>query len=197
MPGKEKSNPRPMLLWLIAFTLVFSSCGETPVPRPKGYFRIDFPEKTYLEFKADAPYSFCYPAYARLAPYSGTQKSSHWCNLEFDRFRATLHLSYLSLNGTSGKELEDAHELVYKHAARANAINEIPFSDLTKKVYGLLYEIEGNAASPLQFYLTDSTRHFLRGALYFNSSPNADSLQPVVAFLRPDIQKLMGSLEWK
>jgi gliding motility-associated lipoprotein GldD len=193
----ESTAPRPMLILLAGLMLTLFSCKEAPVPRPKGYFRIDLPEKQYLEFSEDAPYAFSYPAYARLQPYTGGQNSRFWYNMEFDRFRATLHLSYHQLEGKSGKELEDARDLVYKHASRANAINEIPLSDKERRVYGLLYEIEGNAASPIQFYLTDSSRHFLRGALYFRASPNADSIQPVVSFLKPDIEKLMNSLRWK
>lgn len=196
VPVPPDVGVRPMLAVLLAFTLALSACKETPSPKPKGYFRIDLPAKEYREFRSEAPFIFSYPVYASVEPYKGTQNSLYWYNMEFPRFRATLHLSYHSLQGNSGKELEDAHDLVYKHASRANAINEIPIVDKSRQVYGLLYEIEGNAASPIQFYLTDSTRHFLRGALYFRSSPNADSLQPVISFIRPDIEKLMSSLRW-
>jgi gliding motility-associated lipoprotein GldD len=93
--------------------------------------------------------------------------------------------------------LEDSHTLAYNHAIRADAINEKIYVNPQKKVYGTIYMIDGNAASPLQFYLTDSTNNFLRGALYFREVPNIDSLRPVIDFLTPDIIRLIETTEWK
>jgi gliding motility-associated lipoprotein GldD len=198
--GKVSQDGRPALPLLSFFGLLLLflvSCKDAPIPRPKGYFRIDFPTKSYSSFNNQAPYTFSYPVYSKIQPYQGKQDSRFWYDIDFENFRATVHLSYHSLQGKTGMELEDARELVYKHASRANAINEIPVSDSSRQVYGLLYEIEGNAASPIQFYLTDSVHHFLRGALYFRSSPNADSLGPVISFLRPDIDNIIKTLRWK
>jgi putative hemolysin len=195
--SKAEKPSMPMLLLLSAFLLTFISCQETAVPKPKGYFRIDLPAKSYVQFNQEAPYTFLTPDYSVVSPYQGGQKSNYWYDIGFPRFRATLHLSYHPISSGPAEQLEDSRDLVYKHASRADAINESPVENSDEKVYGLVYEIEGNAASPVQFYLTDSVNHFVRGALYFRASPNADSLQPVVNFLKADIDKLITTFRWK
>ncbi|MCK5169644.1 MAG: gliding motility lipoprotein GldD, partial [Bacteroidales bacterium] len=108
-----------------------------------------------------------------------------------------IHISYKTIDNNLNQILEDTRKLVYKHTIKADAINEKMFIKPEKKVYGILYEIEGNAASPMQFFLTDSINHYLRGALYFNVEPNKDSLAPVLDFVREDIIVLIESFEWK
>jgi len=182
---------------LVVFVLcLIYSCENEFLPRPKGYFRIDFPEKKYTEFNQDFPYSFEYPIYAKPSVYQGNINGKYWLNLNFEKLRATLHLSYFVVNNDIHKHFEDSRKLVYKHTIKADAINENTIYFPAKKVYGSVYEIKGNAASTLQFYVTDSTKHFLRGALYFNVPPNADSLAPINEFIIKDIQHLVGSLSW-
>lgn len=179
--------------------LVFASCGEEEVfvPKPKGYFRIDFPEKSYTRFDTTCPFAFDYPTYAQILPDRDQGAEPCWFNIDFPRFRASIHLSYKPVNNNIDKFLEDSRSLAAKHTIKASNIEEQPVIRDSSNVYGLIYEIEGNAASSLQFYLTDSTQHFVRGALYFNARPNKDSLGVVVDFIREDIHRMIQSLEWK
>lgn len=185
------------VLWMGLVTL--SSCGqsESGIPRPRGYFRIALPAKAYQSYESDCPFQFEYPVYARVVT-DVRRNQPCWPNLEFGNLRATLHLSYKAIEADSLYAiLEDSRALVYKHTARASDIREKLYSNPENKVYGTLYEINGNAASALQFHLTDSSRHFLRGSLYFNASPNADSIAPVLRFLRSDIDRLIETTHWK
>jgi len=118
-------------------------------------------------------------------------------NIVFPGLNGTIHLSYFNVNNNINDLLEDNRKLVYKHTIKADAINEVYYNDTLKAVYGVLYEIKGNAASSVQFYATDSVRHFLRGSLYFNNVPNKDSLAPVIKFVEKDIDHLMKTLSWK
>ena len=185
------------LLTIMGLTLLLSACDPEYTPKPKAYFRIDFPAKEYQDFNTDCPFSFKVPAYSIMKPYVGKKQEYCWYNLEFKGMRATLHLSYLPLNNNLPAELRDSRELVYKHTVKADAIEEEPIINAEHKVYGLIYHLSGNTASAKQFYLTDSTRHFVRGALYFNCPPNSDSLAPVVDFLSADIYQLIESFRWK
>lgn len=175
------------------------SCNTAPyAPKPRGYFRIDLPEKQYVILDTTFPYSFEYPTYVSLSPDTHSPYEKYWINLNFTPFKATLHLSYKEINENLIKYLEDAHTLVTKHIPKADAIYDSLIVDRQHNVFGLTYEIEGSgAASPYQFFLTDSTTHFIRGALYFNTVPNNDSLQPVIDFIEQDIEHLISTLRWK
>lgn len=181
-------------------TCAFASCNEEDdvySPKPRGYMRIDFPEKSYTHFSSDCPFEFDVPAYSNMRLNSTTNSEPCWYNLEFNSFKATLHLSYKQVNDNLAQYLDDAHEIANKHQIKATGVDEITVVLDSAKVYGLVFDIAGNAASPLQFYLTDSTKHFLRGSLYFNAVPNADSLKIVVDFLKKDVLKLINTTRWK
>jgi gliding motility-associated lipoprotein GldD len=186
------------LLFGLLILVVFASCGseENAIPRPRGYFRIDFPEKKYQPYTSDCPFTFEYPVYGNLE-FNTRQNQPCWPNIVFPKFKGTIHISYLPIESNLPKLLEDSRTITYKHTVRANDISEILVNRPEAKVYGTIYEVTGNAASAIQFHLTDSANHFLRGSLYFNASPNADSLNPVVNFFRKDIDHLIGSLNWK
>lgn len=185
-------------IYLLAIILL-NSCDNSPYsPKPRGYFRIDFPEKQYVLLDSTFPYSFEYPAYASLKPDLHSPNEKYWLNLHFKTYQATLHLSYKQIDANLIDYLEDAHTLVTKHIPKADAIFDSLIVDRKRNVFGLTYEIEGSgAASPYQFFLTDSTTHFLRGALYFNTIPNNDSLEPVIDFIQQDIEYLIATLQWK
>lgn len=184
---------------LLLTIILFNSCDNTTyAPKPHGYFRIDFPAKQYVLLDSIYPYSFEYPAYASLKPDLHSPNEKYWLNLQFDSYRATLHLSYKQIDANLIDYLEDAHTLVTKHIPKADAIYDSLIVDRQRNVFGLAYEIEGSgAASPYQFFLTDSTTHFLRGALYFNTIPNNDSLEPVIDFIQKDVEHLIATLRWK
>ena len=179
----------------ISVTIMFSGCKENYVPKPRGYFRIDFPEKTYQKYDSICSYVFEYPEYAVIEPEN--QDKPCWINISFPKFNAKIHISYIPVKENLGVLLEDTYSLAYKHTQKADAISTIPVSIPEKNVYGLIYQIKGNAASSRQFYLTDSIRHYLRGALYFSEVPNKDSLAPVIDFISKDIDKMIESFHWK
>ncbi|HEV7230767.1 MAG TPA: gliding motility lipoprotein GldD [Bacteroidia bacterium] len=185
-------------LFLFASVLLASCGGDDEYsPKPKGYFRIDLPQKAYQIYDKDCPFTFEYPKYARIVVDKERLAEPCWLNYEFPHFGATLHMSYKELNNNADQYIKDSWDLAQKHIAKASAMNNVEIRDKEHKVYGLVFNIEGNAASPLQFYLTDSTRHFLRGALYFNAVPNKDSIGPVFDFIHTDIERMIKTFRWK
>ncbi|MDR0694236.1 MAG: gliding motility lipoprotein GldD [Prevotellaceae bacterium] len=186
--------------WMIPMVVLLAACNSsTPVPKPHGYLRTDFPDKNYRLFDSpDYPYSFGYPAYATIVPDRQSYRyEPYWINLRMPAFNATVHISYKRIRKNLPELLDDTYNFVYRHVIKADGITETPFRNDGQKTHGFLYEISGDVASSVQFYLTDSTRHFLRGSLYFMSTPNADSLAPSIAFLTADIQHLMQTMKWK
>lgn len=176
------------------------SCGEgeRPLPKPRGYFRIDLPEKNYVSVDTIEKYAFEVPSYAVLTgdPFSPQEKN--WINVEVPQFKASIHLTHKDVNGNLSEYLEDVHTMLTKHLQKANGMNDSLIVNPEHRVYGMLIEMDGKGvATPLQFYLTDSTANFVRGALYFNFVPNNDSMQPVIDYLRQDIDRMINSFEWK
>lgn len=185
-------------LFLLIFT-VGCSQGEVNTPKPKGYFRIKFPEKTYRTYVSNAPFEFDYPTYATITRDTEAGSQPFWNNLDFPQFNGRLHLTYhgvLSLENYQ-KMTEAARTLAMKHSIKASAIDQRLINYPAKKVYGIYYQIEGNTASSVQFFLTDSAKHYFRGALYFNEAPQYDSIQPVIKFIRKDIDRMIETFRWK
>ena len=173
---------------LVVGLAMLCACGEKAyAPRPRGYFRIDFPEKTYKQYNGECPFTFEIPEYSYLI-----KEINSW---------QKKYLTYRGIDNSKYSEIDtllnDAHDFAYKHTIKADAIEENIFEKDSSRVYGCLYNIKGNVASQVQFFLTDSTTHFMRGSLYFEARPNKDSLAPVVDFVREDIEHFMESFEWK
>ena len=186
------------LCFLAIVILLASSCGDSYIPKPRGYFRIDFPEKNYQAFDTTFPYTFEYPLYTKIFPDSSALAEPFWINIVYPAFHAQVHISYKTLRGDLKDYLEDSRTLVNKHIPKASSISQREYADTINRVFGLVYDIKGSeAASTCQFYLTDSTTHFLRGALYFNLVPNNDSLSPVIDFLKADIEHMISTFRWK
>ena len=189
-----------LFLFLFCFTLL-TGCHQKYTPKPRGYFRIDFPQKTYHLLADKFPYHFEIPDYSRIIPDPRNPDEPFWINISVPTNKAEIHISYYNLKESKKYKLaeftEESRSLAYKHTVKADAIKESIYKNPAHKVYGTVYKIEGNAASPMQFYLTDSTNHFLRGALYIREVPNIDSLKPVIDFLEPDIIHLIESTTWK
>lgn len=180
--------------------IILNSCDEDDTvysPKPRGYCRIDFPQKEYRLYDSTCPYRFEIPVYAYMVRDKHNGAEPCWLNLEFPQFKATIHLSYKSIENNLAKYLDDSHDFANRHQVKATGLDEVVILRDTAKVYGLLFDIAGNTASSLQFYLTDSTRHFLRGALYFNSVPNIDSLKIVVDFIKKDMLHMIQTTSWK
>lgn len=184
----------------ILMIILAASCHNEYTPKPRGYYRIGFPEKSYTTFGADSlPYRFEIPVYATIGQALEKNPSDADLNITIPQNKADIHITYKKITGGNDelfKLLEDSRTLAYKHSIKADAIDERIFFNPQKKVYGTIYKIGGNVASPLQFYLTDSVKHFLRGAFYIREVPNIDSIKPVIDFLEPDIIHLIETTEW-
>jgi gliding motility-associated lipoprotein GldD len=185
---------RFLLLLPVSLLLLAASCEEDYQPKPMGYFRIDVPEKKYTSLNSNCPYTFDMNTAARWE-----EKDNCWGDVRYPSIRATIQLTYKEITNQADLDrvLKEAQDLAYKHTVAAQGIGEKLYSNPTTDVHGILYQMQGNAASSTQFYVTDSTTHFLRGVLYFYSAPNADSLKPVNDFMYGEMVQLIESLKWK
>ncbi|MDP4290153.1 MAG: gliding motility lipoprotein GldD [Bacteroidota bacterium] len=185
-------------LLLLMISCLATSCQQNYVPKPRGYFRIELPKRAYRDMDSTFPYKFSYPVYCKITPDPYSPNEPYWINVEFPKLNAKLHLSYKKIDHNLAKYLDDTHLMVSKHISKATAIEENPILDPAHHIYGSIFRIQGSeAASVYQFYVTDSIHHFMRGALYFNSVPNNDSLVPVIDFVAKDIDHLIETLRWK
>lgn len=175
---------------------MFASCQETYQPLPVGQLRLDLPKHTYDVIESHCPYTMEAPTYGRFAERKAPENSC-WSDLKLAPLRAVIHMTYRDLKGDLARMLNETHDLTYNHVGMADNILDETISYPEHDVHGTLFMVEGNVASNIQFYVTDSAKHFLRGALYFNTAPNKDSLAPVVAHVKKDIEHLLQSLRWK
>jgi gliding motility-associated lipoprotein GldD len=190
--------------FLLVLVILILGCKEKFTPKPRGFFRISFPEKNYQPMNNQFPYRFDVAGYVNVVPDNQNPDQPWWINLEVPENKAEVHISYYNLltNSKPVREqlaqfMEETRELAYKHSIKANAIKERIFVNPENRVFGTVYHIEGNAASPIQFFLTDSVRHFLRGALYIRATPDIDSLKPVIEFLERDVIHLIETTKWE
>lgn len=204
--GVERANcqlPIVNSLFIIIFSCFLFSCNSDYTQRPRGYFKIPLPKKEYQLFdRPGFPYSFEYPVYGRIVQdsmfFDQKAENPYWINIDFPQFNGKIYISYKEIGKNKFDSLvNDAFTLSYKqHTNVASAILKKPFT--TSNGYGGVYfTLKGNAATANQFFITDSTKHFLRGALYFSATPNSDSLQPVNDFLKKDMEHLINTLRWK
>jgi len=205
----------------LLFALLIFSCNSNYTSKKTGYFKINFPEKKYTSFNQPGyPYTFEYPVYAKIAKDSSYfeegSKNPYWINIEFPTFNGTIFISYKQIGGTSvykiknsdgtyrdsvginsfDKMVNDAFNLTYKNDVKAYSIED-SLMHTPNNVTGVFFKVSGNVATAKQFFLSDSVKHFLRGALYFDATPNEDSLRPVNAFLQEDMKHLINTLQWK
>lgn len=182
---------------LVVFLI--ASCGQEYTPKPRGYFKIALPKKAYQKYNGSCPYTFDYPVYARLVPDHAANAGPCWADISFPQFNGRIHLSYQPVTSPKvfNQLVEDARTFAFAHTVKATAIDEGVISYPEKNVHGIYYAIDGNTASSVQFFLTDSNKNYLRGALYFNEQPRLDSIKPVLDFVKKDIDVLIRSFEWK
>jgi gliding motility-associated lipoprotein GldD len=166
------------------------------MPKPYGYFRIDLPVKTYHKWNQGYPYTFEIPGYSEVITDKNANSEPYWINVEVPCNKAEIHISYKKVDNNLFVFTEESRKLAYDHTIKASSIEEEIFLNPAKRVFGTIYHINGNAASPMQFYLTDSLCHFLRGSLYICATPNIDSLKPVIDFLKTDVTRLIETTEW-
>ena len=173
------------------------SCRQNYTPKPYAYFRIDFPEREYRMYDSICPLTFEYPVYGNLAYRIPPASDSCWLDIVFAKYKGTIHLTYGKIDNNLDCLKEDIWNLVYsKIALRADAVDDY-YIIREPDIYSVIYEIKGNAASPMEFLVTDSVKNFLRGALYFSVKPNYDSLAPVINFFREDVIHLIETVQWK
>lgn len=196
---------RSILILAVVAAIFLFSCDDNSlsVQKPRGYFKIDLPKKQYQLFdRPGYPYSFEYPVYGNVIQdslfFEEKAENPYWINIDFPRFNSRIHISYKEIKRHSFDSLvEDAFKMSYKqHTYKASAIESQAFKT-PNNVSGVYFTLKGNAATGNQFFATDSTAHFLRGALYFAATPNEDSLRPVNNFLKEDLWHLIQTLKWK
>lgn len=187
---------------LLALGLCLGACGKASqdyVPKPKGYNRIDLPPHKYQPLQETHPYYFEHSVYTKIRPDSSHIAEPHWIHLIYPKFRADVQLTYKSVAQDPeffAEFIDDSHRLISKHQIKASAIGE----NIIKTPLGktaAVYELEGEVPSQFQFYISDSTKHFLRGALYFRTATKNDSLAPVIEYIKKDIVHLINTLEWQ
>lgn len=201
MAGKKS-----LLAFNIITILLFASfvigCNSPYTYKKKGYFSINFPEKKYQQFNTpDYPYTFEYPVYATITKDSvffGDKAEDYWINIDFPRFSGRIYVSYKPVTPINFDTLvNDAFKMVHKQHDDVSTGIEDSLMKTPNGVEGIYFSLKGNTATANQFFLTDSTKHFLRGALYFDAAPNEDSLATVNEFLKKDLQHLINTLKWK
>lgn len=188
-----------VLIVLILIITVISSCNNDDyTPKPRAYFRINLPQKSYQKFDTIFPYSFEYPTYAIIKRDNKSNAEKFWINIQFPEYKAIIHLTYKPVKNNLDSLIESSRKFVDKHISKASSIKEKSYENIDNNIYSIVYNIKGNeVASPYQFFATDKNKHFLRGALYFNMQPNNDSLAPVIEFIEKDIDHLINTLKWK
>jgi gliding motility-associated lipoprotein GldD len=191
-----------LLLWCFFAAFVFVSCNSGFTPKPRGYYKINFPEHRYQSFEqAGYPYRFEYPVYGNIIKdtsfFEDKPENPWWINIDFPGFNGRIYISYKDLEKNDFRKMvNDAYNLTYKHSYKASSIDDSVIHT-PNNISGVMFKVGGNAATATQFYLTDSVHHFLRGALYFDAAPNEDSLKPVNDFLLEDVNHMINSFKWK
>ena len=177
----------------IALLLVFAnSCKDDVLPKPASQLRLDYPVAKYASFSNHCPFEFEMNDGAII-------KEDKNCgfSIEYPKMKATIYLTYKTVNGDINKLLRDAQKLTYEHVIKADDILEQPYINNGNKVYGMFYQVDGNAATNAQFYATDSIKHFVTGSVYFYAKPKFDSIMPAADYVKNDMQRLLETIKWK
>jgi gliding motility-associated lipoprotein GldD len=178
-----------IIFLLITFT--FIACKEEYLPKPKAFLRLNYDITNFKSINSGCPYIFEVSNNTKVE-----FNDKCWVNIKYPALKATLNITYRPVENNLNELLRESEKLTYNHAIKADGISTLPYENGIKKTFGSISEVTGNAASPIQFYLTDSTKHFITGALYFEVQPNYDSILPAVKYLEKDIKHLMETLEW-
>ncbi|MEZ4938925.1 MAG: hypothetical protein R2799_15155 [Crocinitomicaceae bacterium] len=187
-----------LIIIFLFSTLISCEEEENVLPRPIGQMRVEFPKHEYKQAETSpCPYTFEIPIRAEITEGINPEAPCHK-NIVYTDFNAVLYVSYYSLESTNVNNLiKESREKVYEHVVKATSIDEEMISDSSHQVYGIFYDINGNAATPFQFFITDSSKNFIRASLMFNSQANYDSLKPMIEYLKIDLNKMIYSTEWK
>tara|TARA_B100001057_G_C22724665_1_gene901188 strand:- start:316 stop:867 length:552 start_codon:yes stop_codon:yes gene_type:complete len=178
--------------YLFIIIILFFSCKEETLPKPKAFLNLEYGEKVYQNLSLKRPYFFQIPKTVSIK-----NEPKNWLKIEYPTLKASIDITYRKIDGNLRELLLESEKLVFKHTIKAEQISSNDYSNNQKRVFGTLYEITGNAASQIQFHITDSTDHFIKGALYFKTKPNYDSILPAVDFIKKDILHLIETIKWE
>jgi gliding motility-associated lipoprotein GldD len=196
--GKAR-NIIPNAMTLAILLTILSGCDREYLPKPLGYNRLELPQPAYQSLPDSLPYAFEYSRHAKLLRDTSAIHERFWIEIYYPQLKADVHITYKAL-GHSGRLLkeymDDAYKLTAKHQIKAYAINEVITVTPSGKT-AIIAELEGEVPSQFQFTITDSTENFLRGALYFNTKVQNDSLAPAIDYMKRDIMHMINTLEWK
>ncbi len=186
--------PTKQLAIFAILVVLFSifSCKHDVLPKPSGYLNLEYPEAEYVYFENKCSFKFEMNSEAII-------KGEKECNftITYPKMKATIYLTYKPVQNNIDNLLRDAQKLTYEHVIKADDILEQPFLNPNKKVYGMFYRVNGNAATNSQFYVTDSVKNFITGSVYFYAKPNFDSVMPAASYVQNDMQRLMETIQWK
>ncbi len=193
--NENKTQNRRLIIEIaltVLMLLLFTACKDDVFPKPASHLRLDYPMAKYVDFEDQCPFSFEMNSNAIV-------KGEKDCGftISYPKMKATIYLTYKPVSSNINVLLRDAQKLTYEHVIKADDISEQPYLNPSRKVYGMFYRVDGNAATNSQFYVTDSTKHFVTGSVYFYAKPNFDSIMPAASYVRNDMQRLMETLRWK
>ncbi|MGO4817603.1 gliding motility lipoprotein GldD [Flavobacterium sp. W22_SRS_FP1] len=193
--NESKTQSRRLIIEIaltVLVLLLFTACKDDVFPKPASHLRLDYPMAKYVNFENQCPFSFEMNSNAIV-------KGEKDCGftISYPKMKATIYLTYKPVSSNINVLLRDAQKLTYEHVIKADDISEQPYLNPSRKVYGMFYRVDGNAATNSQFYVTDSTKHFVTGSVYFYAKPNFDSIMPAASYVRNDMQRLMETLRWK
>ena len=189
-------------VFLFAICALMAACNSDYIIKPRGYYKIELPQKQYQKFEqAGYPYAFEYPVYGKVVKdtsFFEAKADPYWINIDFPQLNSRIYISYKNIARSSFDSLvNDSYKMAYtKHTDVATSIKPVPFTT-PGGLEGVYFTLKGSTATANQFFVTDTTKHFLRGALYFDATPNEDSLRPVNEFLKKDLEHLINTIRWK
>ncbi|PIE51027.1 MAG: gliding motility lipoprotein GldD [Flavobacteriales bacterium] len=178
----------------IFVVLMLFSCGKDTMPKPKGELRLEYPQPKYQVFDDACHYQFEYSTLAKVFP---SKKNECWFNLIYPQMKGKVFITYYPIKNNLTEHIKEAEKMVYKHTIKASSIETKVFEYPEHKAYGNFYELKGQSASNIQFFVTDSTKHFVTASLYFNSRPKPDSIAPAVRYVKKDLKHLIETFQWK
>ncbi len=207
--------------WILPLCIFVAACNSPYVSKKRGYYHIELPKRGYQLFEREGfPYSFEYPVYASIVQdstyFDTNPENPYWINIDFPRFGSRIFLSYKRVGGKAlyrvkqpdgqyrdslgvnefDRMVADAFTLTNKNNVVSSSIKD-SLIVTPNQLHGVFFKVGGNAATAKQFFLSDTTTHFIRGALYFDVTPNADSLKPVQDFLQADLEHMINTFRWK
>lgn len=178
--------------YLILCCALYSSCGDDVLPKPEAFLSLTYPQPIYVTTPSECDYRFENNYISKVSFKENCAATVHYPDLD-----GTLFLTYRKVDNNINTLLRDAQKLTYEHVIKADDIIEEKYINQSQNVYGMFYDVRGNAASQSQFYVTDSVQHFITGSIYFNAKPNYDSIYPAAVYLKNDIRHLMETITWE